>query len=247
MESVVIDIRHGPWQESLTHVDECGSLITDPPYGERTHEGHDKGGPQIMSATGQQTRRELSYSAWTRDDVYEFVDHWEPKVRWWVVAMTSHDLFPHWESSLKERGRYVFAPVPIIMHRPRLLGDGPSSAAVWMVVARRRTREAMSWGCLPGWYKPGLERGTHIGGKPLNLMRSIVADYSAPGELIVDPCAGYGTTLIAAAELGCPAIGAESDRVTFDKAQARIAKGYTLGVHPREKRLAPKPDQRSLF
>jgi len=38
-----------------------------------------------------------------------------------------------------------------------------------------------------------------IGGKPMWLMRALVRDYSRPGNLVCDPCAGGATTLIAAA------------------------------------------------
>ena len=58
-------------------------------------------------------------------------------------------------------------------------------------------------------------------------MRAIVRDYSEPGDLVVDPCAGGGTTLLAAVMEGRRAIGAEMDPATFDKAVARLRKGYT--------------------
>lgn len=68
------------------------------------------------------------------------------------------------------------------------------------------------------------------GGKPLWLMQALVRDYSLPGDLIVDPCAGGATTLIAAAIEGRRAVGAELDENTYRKAQARIAKGYTVNM-----------------
>lgn len=241
----VIDLRLGRWQDALADVREVDALICDPPYGARTHRGHDSGGPQILGVTGQATRQALSYGAWGAEDVAELVDSWAPRTRGWVVALTSHDLIPHWEVALVRHGRYVFAPLPVIMHRPRLLGDGPASSAVWCVVARPRTREAARWGCLPGWYRPDKELGAHIGGKPLGLMRALVGDYTDPGALVCDPCAGYGTTLLAAAELGCRAVGAEVDPETFAHAQKRIARGYTVGMHPRAER--PRGEQGDLW
>ena len=58
-------------------------------------------------------------------------------------------------------------------------------------------------------------------------MQAIVRDYSRPGDLICDPCAGGATTLIAAATEGRRAVGAEMDPKTYALAQARIAKGHT--------------------
>jgi site-specific DNA-methyltransferase (adenine-specific) len=68
------------------------------------------------------------------------------------------------------------------------------------------------------------------GGKPLWLMQQLVRDYSRPGDLVCDPCAGGATTLIAAAIEGRRAVGAELDPTTYRKAQARIAKGYTVNM-----------------
>ena len=65
------------------------------------------------------------------------------------------------------------------------------------------------------------------GGKPLWLMRAIIRDYTRPGDLVCDPCAGGGTTLLAAAIEGRRAIGAEMNPDTHSKATARIAAGYT--------------------
>jgi hypothetical protein len=45
-----------------------------------------------------------------------------------------------------------------------------------------------------------IERGSRIVGvKPVSLLQAIVQDYSRRDDLIVDPCAGSGTTLLAAA------------------------------------------------
>ena len=45
--------------------------------------------------------------------------------------------------------------------------------------------------------------------KPLDLMRWIVASYSNPGDLVLDPFAGSGTTLEACAQLGRQYVGVE--------------------------------------
>jgi site-specific DNA-methyltransferase (adenine-specific) len=75
-------------------------------------------------------------------------------------------------------------------------------------------------------------------------MQSIVKDYSRPGDLIVDPCAGGGTTLLAAAIEGRRAIGAECDPETFAKAVRRLSKGYTPSMFTGK---AEKPKQGALL
>lgn len=217
----------GRWQETLSGVT-CDALITDPPYGSRTHRGHNDGEEQVRAITGQATRTAIAYSHWTPDDVRLFVASWAPRCRGWFCAMTSHDLVPAYESALDAFGRLTFAPLPIIQKRPRLVGDGPSSWTVYLLVSRPRGAPFNTWGCLPGAYFSRCEKnGVVAGAKPLDLMRSIVRDYSRPGDLVCDPCAGGGTTLLAALTEGRRAIGSEIDLVTHAASSARLAAGYT--------------------
>jgi DNA modification methylase len=67
-----------------------------------------------------------------------------------------------------------------------------------------------------------------VGSKPLWLMRALVRDYSRPGDLVCDPCAGGGTTLAAARAEGRRSVGAELDPETWRKACERLAKPSTL-------------------
>jgi len=60
-------------------------------------------------------------------------------------------------------------------------------------------------------------------------MREIVLQYSAPGDLVVDTCAGSGTTLLLAAATGRRSIGAEMDPATFDLAVDRL-RGWGPGI-----------------
>lgn len=89
-------------------------------------------------------------------------------------------------------------------------------------------------GALPGSYVFTSDRGVHggnegemVGAKPLALMLALVDDYTREGDVVFDPCAGGGTTLLAAVMEGRRAVGAELDPITFDKAVARLRKGYT--------------------
>lgn len=231
------ELRHGRYQEMLVDV-ECDAMIADTPFGKRTHKGqrHGRKDPRYCN-TGDRpllSARGHSYACWGEDDVVEFVRFWHPRSKGWFVTFTSHDLVPFYERELKAQGRYVHAPIACVqMHRNvRLAGDGPSNWADYLVCARPRWGKGKRWGALPGAYvgKPFdvgenmLDRSKRVtGGKPLWLMLAIVSDYSRPGDLVCDPCAGGGTTLLAAVAEGRSAVGAEVDPEAFGKASIRLA------------------------
>jgi len=217
----VTDLRHGHWADVLADVEHVDTWISDPPYSERTHAAVDPTG----------TRSAIPYAPIDELEIQRIVDSWSPRTRGWFVVFSDHVQQPWWERALASAGRYVFAPIPIVDvgMGVRLTGDGPSSWTVWLTVARPRSRAYSTWGTLPGAYLRGGGdgRSPHRGGKPLGVMRSIVRDYSRPGDVVCDPFAGGGTTLLAAAIEHRYAIGSEIDADTHAKATERIAAGYT--------------------
>ena len=159
-----------------------------------------------------------------------------------MVALTSHDLAPAWQDAYEAAGRYNFAPLPCVTWGGsiRLGGDGPSSWTVWAMVARPKTRAFQKWGTLAGAYQvaqpnnalgvnglPVSSAGALPGGgrgKPLDLMRALVRDYSRPGDLVCDPCSGYGTTGVAALGMGRRFVGAECDQAAHAEAMVRLGR-----------------------
>ncbi len=213
------------------------ALIVDAPYSSRTHAGHN-GGCDVDSdayaypASSIERRRaqrsDLEYESWSPADVDAFGAGWSGLVSGWHVSITDHVLSRAWEDWYEREGLYAFAPVAWLgATRPRLVGDGPSASACWIMVARPRTDRMRRWGALRADYvvrSRASDEGGVIGGKPLALMRAIVSDYSREGDLVCDPCMGAGTTLVAAVELGRRAIGCEPDAGRFELAAKRLAK-----------------------
>jgi site-specific DNA-methyltransferase (adenine-specific) len=208
----------GPYQTALAHVTTCDAVICDPPYGARTHDGQD-----ARRFDSEYLPGGIPYAHWTPDDVRKFVASWSPRVRGWMACMTSDDLIPVYRDAYAAAGRYDFAPVPILQHRVRVGGDGPGSGAVYLMVARPREARFAQWGSLPCWYTASLANDGYAGAKPLGLMRQIVRDYSRPGDIVVDPTAGTGTTVIAAIGAGRVGIGAEQIAETYELARRRIS------------------------
>lgn len=220
----MIDLRLGRYQDVLGDV-ECDAVICDPPYSARNHRGHDS--IAGFEARDGHAREQIDYSHWTADEVSSFVATWSPRTRGWIVALTSHDLIPAWEAAFDEAGRLAFAPVPCVIRGMtfRMLGDGPSSWAVYAMVARPRTRAMQAWGTLPGAYVVGKAHAGGGGGgrgKPIDLMRALVRDYSRPSDLVCDPCAGYATTGVAALGMGRQFVGAEMDEAAHAQGCERL-------------------------
>lgn len=213
---------HADWRALLGVVPECDAVIVDAPYSERTHGGQHKGLCEDM-------RRDMNYAAWSAEDVAAFVSYWALRCSGWFVTITDHVLAPAWERELAAFGLYVFSPLAFVApgSRVRISGDGPAQWSTQIVVARQRSRSMATWGALPGAYvlPPGhAERMAVVGGKPLWLMERLVEDYTRPGALVVDPCCGAGTTLVAAQRTGRRAIGGDAMREHAEIAAKRISR-----------------------
>ncbi len=231
------EIRAGRWEDVLSDLGEVDAVICDPPYSKRTHEGHDDG-VNLANRAGKgwkredggvdafRARRSISYSHWDRDDVFAFVRSWAPRCRGWFVALSDSDLCSVWREAFEESGLTGFQPLPIVIRgmTVRMSGDGPSSWAIYANVARPKA--LARWGTLPGAYQGGQGEREHIGGKPIWLMKELIGHYSKPGDLICDPCAGMGTTLLAAVMERRHAIGSEVNEATAANAIARIKRDY---------------------
>lgn len=216
-----VTLYNADCRDVLPMLGKVDAVVTDPPYSEHTHAGHDAGA-RIGRDGGR--RNKLGYQALTPQQATEFAAILAACCSGWVCWMTDHRLAPHVVKALEDAGRYVFAPLPFYApgSRVRLSGDGPSSWTDWIVVSR--TAAQHRWGTLPGGYmaREGWNDKQHMGGKPTALMRCLVRDYSREGDLVVDPFLGSGTTGVAAVGMGRRFVGCEINPEFFDASCRRI-------------------------
>jgi site-specific DNA-methyltransferase (adenine-specific) len=64
----------------------------------------------------------------------------------------------------------------------------------------------------------------HAAEKPVELMRKLLECSTLPGDSVLDPCCGSGSTLVAARELGRKALGIEKDPGYYNTAVSNIYK-----------------------
>ena len=90
-----------------------------------------------------------------------------------------------------------------------------------------RIRWADSRAAVPNVYAemPPRDR-LHPNEKPVSLMRWVLCNHTRPGDVVLDPFMGSGTTLVAAASLGRAGIGIEMDARHFDIACRRVEEAY---------------------
>lgn len=131
---------------------------------------------------------------------------------------------------------------------PRFLGAVPAHweffRVCWLDVAFPNPKGRLLAGAVPAYFFgepppsrpghqliPGMYRDSDSSGrgrehpcprKPGHL-RWILSKWAAPGDIILDPFAGIGTTLRAAADLGHPAIGIEIEERYCEIAAKRLA------------------------
>jgi hypothetical protein len=240
MTRLSVDFRCGSWENALRGVEPIDALISDPPFSKRTHDGQRHGRKDARYSDTRKhpilSSRGHGFIHWGEKEIARFVRYWEPKTLGWFCVHTSHDLIWIYKRELELCGRYVFAPIPCVQlySNVRLAGDGPSNWTSYLVVSRRRlTKGSQRWGALPGAYvgkcfdqgENALDRSKRIctGAKPEWMMRAIIRDYSRPGDLVCDPCAGGATTLIAAFLEGRRSVGSEKRVEIYKKACVRIA------------------------
>ena len=126
---------------------------------------------------------------------------------------------------------------------PQLNGQGPAQGAECFVCAWCGGGHA-KWnaGGKRGVYvhntNSPLRHGAHPTEKPISLMSELLGDFTRPGDLVLDPFMGSGTTGVACVKLGRRFIGIEIEEHYFDIACTRIeeaTKQPDLFIEPPEK------------
>jgi site-specific DNA-methyltransferase (adenine-specific) len=228
--AAMTDLRLGRWQDVLADV-ECDSLITDPPYSERTVNGQRSGRRQTTRKSGwanTEATSRIDYSAWVCDDCVAFLESWIPRVRHWLVMFGDHVVMRWIEDTVTEHGWWFFQRVWLKTDgAPCFNGTGPDMDVEFVAICRpirglkKRHRGGSFYGATASERRK--QTTATVGAKPLWLMQQAVLRYSEPGDLIADPFAGTGTTGEAAVITGRQFIGCEVDERRHRYAARRIA------------------------
>lgn len=219
-----VTLYHGDALEVLGSLPNLSAdaVITDPPYTERTHakaksnkgEGHDA--------------RVMDFDSFSEADLMAALAECGRVTRRWVVATLAY------QHSFKLEER---PPPGLRMMRigawvktnpmPQISADRPGTG--WESIAymhREDTKPAWNGGGRAGNYVlPVVQNEGHPTVKPLSMVQDFVRRFTNPGDVILDPFTGSGTTLRAAIDEGRKAIGVEIDERYCELIATRISQG----------------------
>lgn len=220
-----LDPTHGLDAISNKSVD---VTITDPPYSEHVENGQAVSGRRSGQAVVR--KKKIGVGFLTDADVVALCQHLVRVTKRWGVTFCAWEQVGDYKRAIEAAGgRYVRCcgwEKPD--GTPQLTGDRPATFGEAFVVWYGDS-SALSWNGKGkrGLYKYGVcrdgQRTSHPTQKPLDLMREIVEDFTSPGDLVLDPFAGSGSTGVACLQLGRHFVGWELQRKFFDIACRRIA------------------------
>jgi site-specific DNA-methyltransferase (adenine-specific) len=193
-----ITIYHGDCREILPVIGKADHVICDPPYDAKTHKGARYG--------FRHTSSEISFDP---IDPLAVAPMLIAASSAWIVAFCSLEMFgayrdasgEHWvRAGFWRRTNGV----------PQFTGDRPGQPGEGIAIMHAGGKKSWNGHGRHGfWECPIVSGGPHPTTKPLALMCSLVSDFTLPGQTVIDPFMGSGTTLRAAKDLGRRAIGIE--------------------------------------
>ena len=218
-----ITLYHGGCREALKDFadEEVELVITDPPYTERVHKNSRmKGMGKPDENVGKQ------FASITDEELTEIMAELGRISHGWVVANMDY----------RHAVGYDVSPPPgLVMKRvgvwmkknpmPQFTGDRPAQGWEAIAYMHRDDRKSV-WnggGHAGNFYMPASSGLGHPTSKPIAMLEQFVNWFSEPGDLILDPFAGSGSTLRAAKNLGRRAIGFEIEERYCEITAKRLA------------------------
>ncbi len=229
--------------------DSIDVTITDPPYSQHTHDKQwvgaaltERGAKRVKTS-----HKGLTFAHVTAEQAAEVAQQLARVTKRWVLIFTDLEGIALWTAATTGAGLdYVRTCVwDKVDGAPQFTGDRPAAGAEAIVVAHRPGKKRWNGGGRRNVFRFEVngEKGDkpHPTTKPLPLMRELVSLFTDPGDLVLDPFAGSGTTGVACKMLGRRFVGWELDanyhaiatrRLAGEEAQPRIHQPSLFGGTP---------------
>ncbi len=221
-----VTIYHGDCRDVLPTLGKFDLLLTDPPYDERTaqqargHGGAESGRRIVERGVGSIDFEELSSILAT------CAEHMNPPA--WCVASVA------WlhaaQLSLEPPNGWQFVRCGVWVKpdgAPQFSGDRPAQGWEAIAILHTALGGRMHWngGGSRAVWTHGITRDVtgHPTIKPVALVRQWMRLFSDAGASVLDPFMGSGTTLRAAKDMNCRAVGIEINERYCELAARRLA------------------------
>lgn len=215
----------GDARDIVSTLGSVSHLMTDPPYEAVMHAS--KNGKPVLRTDGGVELSKLDFDP--IDEIRSDVVAWGAQCEGWFIAFCTSEGVGRWAdcinvSPMKYKRACVWVKPD---STPQMNGQGPAQGAEHFVVAWAGSGHAR-WnaGGKRGVYTHCVNNpertGLHPTEKPRQLMAELVVDFTNPGEIILDPFMGSGTTGVAAVMGARRFIGIEMNETYFDLACRRL-------------------------
>ena len=231
----------GDCLEVMPLIGKVDAVVTDPPYGAtETHAAHLS---KISLRNGEPARQALGFEGITGAELVDMAVMWTKAAARWVVFTCE------WKHA------HLLDEVGILVRlgiwrkpdgAPQFTGDRPGTGWEAVAICHRKGRKRWNGGGKHAvWTFPKGAGHGHPTQKPEPFISALLSDFTDPGETILDPFMGSGTTLVACERLGRQGIGIEIDPDYFAIACKRVdeeSRQPRMFVEP-----APRPVQEGLL
>lgn len=194
---------------------EVDHVVTDPPYSADVHDNHRIGAGASVAAA-----KDVGFDALDRPTQRLCARHVARLARRWVLTFSDLENAHTWRDAYARAGlEHVRTGAWLkVGAAPQFTGDRPAAALEAIVISHHAGKKRWNGGGgFAVWRAPvvrGRKRkaaGLHGTIKPEALLLDLLVLFTDAGDLVLDPFAGSGTTLVAAKRVGRRAIGIERD------------------------------------
>lgn len=238
-EDGAVQIFHADCRDLLPHLQGVVHVITDPPYEAEAHtKGRRVARPNHMTelqdkwawhGTHGTVRYEALDFAPITDDLRADVARETARLATrWVIVFSQAEGAHKWQAAMEAAGlnrrRWSVWVKPGA--QPQFSGDRPGVGYETIVMCHQPGQSRWNGGGRVGVFEHVAARGVdHMAAKPEPLMAELVTLFTDPGDVILDPFAGSGTTAVAAKRLGRRCILIEQEEKYCEIAARRLSQG----------------------